>query len=644
MNSGGPRFRPSLLEFGPLALTLLTTGTKVIAFDLFLRSVLYGERWPLAALITASASLAPILFVLSPLLMVSRAPRFAAFLIFDLVITTIVLANLLHVRRYHDVLSLSNLPISWQLGSVYQSALALLRPWDVVFLFDILLAIVAFPWYMHRCRSRPAVPSTHRHRIGVLMLVVALLAALLTAWTVWLDTNDVFSLMWQRSHAARAIGLLNYHLYETGEYLLHNVALRARVSTEDRRRVRRLVDERRPRDLACSSLFGVARNRNLIVLMVESLQAFPVGLRINGNEIMPHINALARRSLYFSNFYDQTGEATTSDAEFSSLNSLHPLPAGSVATRFPLNDYRALPKILNGRGYATISAHAYHSEFWNMRHIHSRLGFQRSYFAADYEMTEQIGLGLADEHFFRQTLSRVEAQADPFFAFLMTLTSHHPYRMPDRYATLHLADLTGTPLGDYLHAMHYVDRAIGEFVDRLARNGLLERSVLVIYGDHRNYIEDTPRYAELLSQYTDLTPPNDWKVKYGLPFLIHLPNDEAAGRRGVTGGHLDIAPTLLSLLGIENEGFAMLGRDLTRGENSLVVLRNGAFTDGSVLLTLEARQLPAGRCHGFESGRRLDATVCLPGLREARLRLEISDLVIRGNMIRHLTPPTDPDD
>jgi phosphoglycerol transferase MdoB-like AlkP superfamily enzyme len=103
----------------------------------------------------------------------------------------------------------------------------------------------------------------------------------------------------------------------------------------------------------------------------------------------------------------------------------------------------------------------------------------------------------------------------------------------------------------------------------------------------------------------------------------------------VTGGHLDIAPTLLSLLGIRHESGLMLGRDLTKGQSSLVVFRDGSFTDGSTWYAHRVGST-AGTCYAVTTGRRVDCAVVAAQRREARARLEVSDLVVRGDLVPSL--------
>jgi phosphoglycerol transferase MdoB-like AlkP superfamily enzyme len=80
---------------------------------------------------------------------------------------------------------------------------------------------------------------------------------------------------------------------------------------------------------------------------------------------------------------------------------------------------------------------------------------------------------------------RLERLPRPFAAWLITLSLHHPFdAFPDRHKVLKLGELEGTSFGNYLHTMRFFDQALEDFKAALARDGLLEDSVLVVFGDH----------------------------------------------------------------------------------------------------------------------------------------------------------------
>lgn len=103
---------------------------------------------------------------------------------------------------------------------------------------------------------------------------------------------------------------------------------------------------------------------------------------------------------------------------------------------------------------------------------------------------------------------------------------------------------------------------------------MLERSVVVVYGDYQAYIDET-RLAGLLG-FGKRSPYDSFRFRKKVPFLIRLPKGLAAGPKDIAGGHLDIAPTLLGVIGIIDDDIAMFGRDSTQTKGSFVVFRDGA--------------------------------------------------------------------
>ncbi len=68
---------------------------------------------------------------------------------------------------------------------------------------------------------------------------------------------------------------------------------------------------------------------------------------------------------------------------------------------------------------------------------------------------------------------------------MITLTSHNPFKMPEEYQVLNIkAEHKDTLLGNYIQSVHYLDKALGEFIEELKKEGLYDESLLVIYGDH----------------------------------------------------------------------------------------------------------------------------------------------------------------
>src|SRR5437763_8790822 len=145
-------------------------------------------------------------------------------------------------------------------------------------------------------------------------------------------------------------------------------------------------------------------------------------------------------------------------------------------------------------------------------------------------MTEQIGWGLNDRDFLQQMVPRLERLPRPFAAWLITLSLHHPFDdFPDRHKVLRLGPVEHTSFGNYLHTMRFFDEALAAFAGALARDGLLDTSVVVVFGDHDAGFVRTSPLAATLGVHDDGV---SWALNDRVPLFVRLPNQQDAGLRG----------------------------------------------------------------------------------------------------------------
>lgn len=317
--------------------------------------------------------------------------------------------------------------------------------------------------------------------------------------------------------------------------------------------------------------YGIAGGRNVFVIQVEALQDFVFGKEYKGDTITPFMNSLLENdTLYFENYYYQIGGGNTSDAEFTVNNSLYARDDASCYIEYADNDYYGLPWLLKDAGYSTASAfHGYVADFWNREAAYVNQGFDDFVSLEDFksrddftesEMWSMSGSGLSDRGMFAQTANIVSTYEEPFYSFIITLSTHSPFGIPlaDRQVD---ADNPAPDLYTlYLQSIRYFDRTLEEFFDALKAEGLYDNSIFVIYGDHFA-ISDTD---ETMRKEVSETTGREYDVfdRYSVPLIIHIPGLGEAKTLDTVGGHVDVLPTLLCLLGLENDKSVMFGHNL----------------------------------------------------------------------------------
>lgn len=317
-----------------------------------------------------------------------------------------------------------------------------------------------------------------------------------------------------------------------------------------------------------NSYYGLAEGRNVFIIQVEALQDFVIGAEFDGVPLTPTLNYLIENdSLYFENYFYQVGAGNTSDAEFAVNNSLYPRDDMSVYNEYADTDYYGLPWLLKDEGYTKATAfHGYIGDFWNRNTAYVNQGFDDYISLEDfrelegYDAAEEREMGISDRLMFSQTVDVVKTYEEPFYSFIVTLSSHSPFALPlaDRYVDY--GNMSPNLFTLYIQSICYFDRTLGEFFTALDEAGLYENSIFVIYGDHYA-LPNTE--ADIREDVEEMTGESyDMFERFKVPMIIHIPGMNHEATIDTVGGHVDVLPTLLCLLGMENDKSVMFGHNL----------------------------------------------------------------------------------
>ncbi|WP_422661512.1 LTA synthase family protein [Paenibacillus sp. EC2-1] len=573
--------------------------------------------------------------------------RIASLMLMNLILTGLIYADLVFYRYFEDFITVPVLMQAGQVGSLGESIRSLIHWQDLFFFIDWIIIVpltVSLSFRKRRLHSntRPSMkPSLSRKNIMVRRFIAGtltlLLGCLLTFAPIKIASKTwavgLFESNWWNVTLYNVAGLIGFHGYDIYRYSKDNLGPKPVLGQEEVQKIQTWFDEERSNRTVKNNTFGKYEGSNVIMIQVEAFMNFVVNQSINGQEITPNFNKLIKESMYYSNFYHQTALGRTSDADFVTQSSLLPLPMGSVFTRYANHKYDTIPSILKENGYAANVYHSYDSSFWNRNNVYREMNYDRYYSKKDFVQDEMIGWSVSDASFFKQSLNMMKDVKEPFYSFLITLSSHHPYGIPKEKQKLDTGDFQGTIFGSYLQSMHYVDEALGQFEEQMKSQGLWDNSILLIYGDHDNSIKDEAFYEQFLKH--DVTELDMKQIMNQVPLLIHLPDGGQAGVYEEAAGMMNTAPTIYHLLGISQEPYYLMGDSLLSGKERLVPFRSGAFSNHDVFfIPAETGSFENGTCYDLSTRNPTDINACKQGYEETKNQLKISDQTITYDLLK----------
>lgn len=318
---------------------------------------------------------------------------------------------------------------------------------------------------------------------------------------------------------------------------------------------------------------GIAKDMNVIYIQCESLQNTFVNRKYNGEEITPFLNSLiqAKGTIYFDDYFELLGMGNTSDAEFVSMSSVYPTLRGQAYGVYEGRQSYAMPTTARAHGYETVAMHGNTGKFYDRDRVYPKFQFNHIYLGENYDQRDQVIMGLSDKSFFDQSadyLDEISGSGKKFFALMVTLSTHTPFDLPEGLRTIEREKGDDTDfVYNYVNCARYTDDAMRAFFEKLAQKGLLDKTVIVIYGDHHAMTLTNKKNRESMERW--LGKPMDYDTMMNIPLVIKVPGLEENVRRHTIGSQVDLYPTLLNLLGWDRSQIPTFGVDLLGDEEDV---------------------------------------------------------------------------
>lgn len=364
-----------------------------------------------------------------------------------------------------------------------------------------------------------------------------------------------------------------------------------------------------------------ARERplNLVIVLEESLGATFVE-SLGGIPVTPELEKLKPQGWWFERMF-ATGTRSVRGIE-AVVAGFPPTPAQStVKLSLAQRGFFTLAELLGERGYATEFIYGGESHFDNMRRFFLGNGFQTVIDQNDYAAPVFKGSwGVSDEDLFARTHERIGAQhasGRPFFTLVFTSSNHAPFQYPDGRIELHDADKATEN-----NAVKYADYALGRFFEQARASAYWQDTLFVVVADH-----------DIRVRGDTLVPIE----RFHIPALI-LGADIAPRRVTTVASQIDLAPTVLSLMGVDAD-HPMPGRDLTReppglaGRAMMQFEQNYGWIEGDEVVVLRPGKPPTHGRYDFAT-KRLEVVAAPPVDAETRERRALAHVLLPAWLYR----------
>ncbi|HPF82907.1 MAG TPA: LTA synthase family protein [Bacilli bacterium] len=529
--------------------------------------------------------------------------RFTYYSIWAVILTAICFINSVYYNNYVSFASFSLLATTTQAVGVANAITKIFELKDLIYLVPLILFFV-INGILKKKKYFHFVEEIEFGKVRAMNTAIAGLV-ILGFFVSMLTGTDLSRLkkQWNREYVVMQFGIYVYQFNDLISSLKPQISPLFGIDSATKE-YREYYANNSNQD-ATNDYTNIYEGKNVLVIHAESIQNWLLGYKINGQEITPNLNKLSKEGLYFNNFYAQESVGTSSDTEFTFNTSLLPASSGTVFVSYWDRDYSySTQNLLKQKGYYTFSMHGNNCTMWNRNNMYPSLGYDKFYCYKDaYNIDDVIGIGLSDKSFFRQStdiIADISKKHTNYYGTLIMLSNHTPWDDIKDHSTFDVTMpytdpetgeqkvanyLEGTTMGDYIKSANYADAALGEFMNSLEEKGLLDNTVIVIYGDHDSKLKKS-EYTKLYN-YNPVTngliskdDENYVNVDYyyyelnrKVPFIIWTKDNRINKQVDKVMGMSDVQPTLGNMFNFFNP--YALGKDIFSVDENMVIFPDG---------------------------------------------------------------------
>lgn len=555
--------------------------------------------------------------------------------IIDFLLSLWLFSNILYYREFSDFLSTSIIKTSGSTSdNLGKSIAGITKGTDFLVFLDVVIIVLLIAFKVFKIDVR-------RLKLKISLLIEGLAVVLIgTNLTMaQKDRPGLLTRTFDNNYIVKYLGLNSFAVYD-GVKTAQSNAIMAKANHSDLKTVQSYIKKKyiAPNP----EYYGVAKNKNVLVIHLESFQQFLIDYKWHGKEVTPNLNKLyhANDTISFDNFFNQVGQGKTSDAEMMLENSIFGLQSGSAMSSYGTsNTFESAPAILGQQaGYTSAVMHGGAGSFWNRDNAYKSFGYDYFMPLSYYQNKKgyYLGYGIKDKLFFDQSIKYIEHLPQPFYLKMITVTNHYPYDLDKKNQSIDKTDTGDKTVDGYVQTAHYLDEAIGELMSYLKKSGLEKNTLIMLYGDHYGISGNHHKASAQLLNKDSFNNFDNLQFQR-VPLMFYMPGLKG-GINHTYGGEIDVRPTLFNLLGINDQNMIQFGHSLlAKNAPQIVAQRNGDFitpkyskVEGSYYYTKSGKRVT----HPSKKVKAQLASIS----NTVTTELSLSDRVITGNLLRFYKP------